>query len=135
MRSVRVLAAAPPVLDRRIAGTEEGRERGMVVQLRRGPEVVFGDLSRLDVKWSAAIRVLADPASRGASYVDVRLPDRPAAGGLGEAESPPEPAAAATGQAAGAAPPGAAGAGASGAASPGGTQAPAPSGDGADGTP
>ena len=33
-------------------------------------------------KWTAAARVLADPSSRGAAYIDLRLPDRPAAGGL-----------------------------------------------------
>lgn len=92
LRSVRVLAAAPTVLDRRMAGAEEGRERGMVVRLRRGPDIVFGDLSALGAKWSAAVRVLADPASRGAAYVDVRLPGRPAAGGLAEPEEPPDPA-------------------------------------------
>ncbi|MGI8441016.1 MAG: cell division protein FtsQ/DivIB [Thermoleophilaceae bacterium] len=84
MRSVRALAAAPPLLVPEIAGALEGRERGMVVRLRAGPEVVLGDGRALAAKWASATRVLADGAARGASYVDVRLPDRPAAGGLDE---------------------------------------------------
>jgi len=84
LRSVRALAAAPPLLVPQIAGALEGPERGMVVRLRAGPEVVLGDSSALEAKWASATRVLADRAARGASYVDVRLPDRPAAGGLAE---------------------------------------------------
>jgi hypothetical protein len=44
--------------------------------------VIFGDATRLRAKWAAASRVLADLEASGASYVDVRLPGRPAAGGL-----------------------------------------------------
>jgi cell division protein FtsQ len=33
--------------------------------------------------------VLADPTSAGATYLDLRVPERPAAGGL---EQPPDPA-------------------------------------------
>ena len=40
----------------------------------------FGDAGAPHAKWLALARVLADPSSAGASYVDVRLPDRPAAG-------------------------------------------------------
>ena len=39
-------------------------------------------------KWAAAARVLADRSSSGATYVDLRLPERPAAGGL-VAPAPP----------------------------------------------
>ncbi|MEJ7718360.1 MAG: hypothetical protein WKF31_10505 [Thermoleophilaceae bacterium] len=52
--------------------------------MRHGPAVVLGDLGDLKVKWAATARVLADPASRGAAYVDVRMPERPVAGGLVE---------------------------------------------------
>ena len=38
--------------------------------------------TQLDAKWLAAAAVLADEDSRGASYVDVRLPERPVAGPL-----------------------------------------------------
>lgn len=84
LRSIAALAAAPPLLVPEIAGALEGPERGMVVRLREGPEVVLGDNSALPEKWASATRVLVDGAARGASYVDVRLPDRPAAGGLDE---------------------------------------------------
>jgi hypothetical protein len=47
--------------------------------------VYFGDASRPHAKWLSLARVLADPSSAGASYVDVRLPERPAAGFPGSA--------------------------------------------------
>ena len=53
-----------------------------MVELRDGPELIFGDPTRARAKWTAAARVLADPKAEGASYVDVRIPGRPAAGGL-----------------------------------------------------
>jgi cell division protein FtsQ len=55
---------------------------GLVAELRAGPELRFGDPSRLPAKWIAAARVLAASGARGASYIDLRLPERPAAGGL-----------------------------------------------------
>ena len=57
-------------------------EEGIVVELRDGPELIFGDATRVRAKWIAAVRILADPEAAGASYIDVRLPGRPAAGGL-----------------------------------------------------
>jgi cell division protein FtsQ len=101
LRAVRAAAAAPAPLRRRLESVRETRERGLVARLRRGPEIVFGDARRLSVKWAVAARVLAHPDARGASYVDVRLPDRPAVGGLpAESAEPPlaaaPPAAAAT---------------------------------------
>jgi hypothetical protein len=50
--------------------------------MRNGPDLIFGDATDLEAKWAAAARVLADASSRGATYVDLRLPERPAAGGL-----------------------------------------------------
>ena len=44
-----------------------------------GPVLYFGDSHRLAAKWAAASRVLADASSRGATYLDLRLPERPAA--------------------------------------------------------
>lgn len=80
---VGVLGAAPaPLVERAVQARRDGA-RGVVVSLRRGPEIFFGRPDRLAAKWAAAARVLATPAARGASYVDVRLPDRPAAGGVG----------------------------------------------------
>ena len=42
-------------------------------------------------KWLAAARVLADPSSAGATYLDVRIPERVAAGGLGPVPEPTPP--------------------------------------------
>jgi cell division protein FtsQ len=65
-------------------------EQGLTAQLVRGPEVYFGDAGRLAAKWTATARVLADPSSKGATYLDVRVPERPAAGGLEPINSQPE---------------------------------------------
>lgn len=90
---VGVAGAAPAALATRVEEVERDEERGIVVTLDEGPELVFGDASRVREKWAAATRVLADKASQGASYVDVRLPERPAAGGLAvETIEPTDPA-------------------------------------------
>jgi cell division protein FtsQ len=80
-RLVRLLASAPASLRTRIARAYAG-PRGLAAQLENGPRVDFGDLSRLHAKWLAAAAVLADEDSRGATYVDVTLPERPVAGPL-----------------------------------------------------
>jgi hypothetical protein len=48
--------------------------------MRNGLIVYFGDATRPHAKWLALASVLADKSSAGATYVDVRLPGRPAAG-------------------------------------------------------
>jgi len=48
-----------------------------------GPQLFFGTSQRPVAKWMAAARVLAEPSSAGAVYLDVRVPERVAAGGLG----------------------------------------------------
>src|SRR5918992_920846 len=68
--------------DLRIAAVGDDEYEGLVAELREGPELIFGDATRLRSKWAAAARVLADLEASGASYVDVRIPGRPAAGGL-----------------------------------------------------
>jgi cell division protein FtsQ len=82
LASAAIAGAAPAALRGRIAEVGEDGRLGQVAQLRDGPEVIFGDATRLRAKWAAASRVLADLEASGASYVDVRLPGRPAAGGL-----------------------------------------------------
>ena len=82
LRALVVAGAAPGPLPERIERVSEGPARGIVVQLEEGPEVIFGDADHAATKWAAAARVLADPEAEGASYVDVRLPERPVAGGL-----------------------------------------------------
>jgi cell division protein FtsQ len=79
---VRVAGLAPKPLQARLKSVAVRPGVGIVAQLRKGPELRFGDASRLPAKWSAAARVLAAAAARGATYIDVRLPERPAAGGL-----------------------------------------------------
>jgi cell division protein FtsQ len=54
----------------------------VVAQLEDGTELVFGAPERLAAKWAAAARVLAAEDAEGATYVDVRIPERPVAGGL-----------------------------------------------------
>jgi cell division protein FtsQ len=83
VRAVDLLAAAPAPLRARVERVAEGR-RGLVAWLRDGPLLIFGSSDLLATKWEAAAVVLADPRSAGATYVDLRSPDRPAAGGVGD---------------------------------------------------
>ena len=87
-RALAVLAAAPPELRARVRRVYLG-PNGLTVPLRDGPSLYLGGSERLRAKWVAATVVLADPTSAAATYVDVRVPERPAAGGL---EQPPDPA-------------------------------------------
>jgi len=80
--AVRVAGGAPAVITARLEKIGRERGRGVVVHVKDGPELVFGDASRIAAKWGAALRVLADRDAAGAEYVDVRIPERPAAGGL-----------------------------------------------------
>jgi cell division protein FtsQ len=77
-----VAGAAPAVLRGRIDEVAKRTEQGLVATLRDGPELIFGPATQLTAKWAAAARVLADREARGASYIDLRLAGRPAAGGL-----------------------------------------------------
>jgi cell division protein FtsQ len=79
--AVAVLAAAPTALRRQITRVRSTR-RGLSTRLADGPAIVFGTPGRAEAKWAAASRVLADPEAAGASYIDVRSPERPAAGGV-----------------------------------------------------
>jgi cell division protein FtsQ len=74
-----VLGAAPGTLLGWVERVFEGPE-GLTVAMRGGLSIYFGNATRPHAKWLAAARVLADSSSAGASYVDVRLPERPAAG-------------------------------------------------------
>jgi cell division protein FtsQ len=84
-RMLSALGAAPPALRSRATRVWNG-PRGMAVQMRQGPRIDLGDTSRLAAKWLALAAVLEDGAAKGASYIDVRVPDRPVAGPL-----PPAP--------------------------------------------
>jgi cell division protein FtsQ len=74
-----VLGAAPRVLLGWVSKVFIGPE-GLTVAMRNGVALYFGDATRPHAKWLAAARVLADPSSAGATYVDVSAPERPAAG-------------------------------------------------------
>jgi cell division protein FtsQ len=82
LRALLVTGAAPAGLAQRIERVSEDSEHGIVLELEDGPEIIFGDADYAAEKWTAAMRVLADPDAAGATYVDVRLPERPVAGGL-----------------------------------------------------
>ena len=83
LRLVRVAGGAPVALVHRLTDVTVNRDKGIVAHVRHGPDLIFGDPTQVAAKWLAIARVLADPSARGATYIDVRLPDRPAAGGLG----------------------------------------------------
>jgi cell division protein FtsQ len=74
-----VLGAAPASLEKVVARVYTG-PMGLTVAMRNGLLAYFGDATLPHAKWISLARVLADPSSAGASYVDVRLPERPAAG-------------------------------------------------------
>jgi cell division protein FtsQ len=80
--AVAVAGAAPAILRSRVEEVTRRSDQGLVAELRDGPELIFGNARRLRAKWAAAARVLADLEARGASYIDLRIPSRPAAGGL-----------------------------------------------------
>jgi cell division protein FtsQ len=74
-----VLGAAPQVLLGWVEKVFAGKE-GLTVEMHGGLQLYFGDATRPHAKWLAVARVLADSASGGAAYVDVRAPERPASG-------------------------------------------------------
>jgi cell division protein FtsQ len=79
---VTAVAAAPDEMRGRVKQVLVRGDDGLVVLMRRGPDLIFGDSARMRAKWMAASRVLADASAKGASYLDLRVPERPAAGGL-----------------------------------------------------
>jgi cell division protein FtsQ len=79
--AIGVLASAPRALRARVARVYHG-PRGLAATMQNGPKLYFGGPRRAAAKWAAAAQVLADSTSRGARYVDLRVPERPVAGGL-----------------------------------------------------
>ncbi|HEX8104660.1 MAG TPA: FtsQ-type POTRA domain-containing protein [Solirubrobacteraceae bacterium] len=94
LAAVRVLAAAPAALHRRIVRATAGGH-GLQLELRDGPDLIFGSAERIPAKWAAAARVLADSGAQGAVYLDLRVPEWTAAGGVGPVEPEGEEGAAA----------------------------------------
>jgi cell division protein FtsQ len=91
LNALEVAAKAPDPLRGR---TEEliVDDRGVIATLHNGPELVFGNGQDARKKWAAAARVLAEISAQGATYLDLRIPGRVAAGGLAPVETPtPDP--------------------------------------------
>ena len=87
-----VAGAAPAPLAPLVEGIAYGSEDGVTLTVKGGIELRFGDAGKAADKWAAAAAVLADPRLDTLSYVDVRVPKRPAVGGTGEGatSTPPE---------------------------------------------
>jgi cell division protein FtsQ len=88
VRLLTVLADAPEAMRRHVERLEQDRTQLVAVLRGAGPQIVLGDAARPHAKWVAAARVLGDASSQGASYIDVRLPERPAAGGFSTLDQP-----------------------------------------------
>jgi cell division protein FtsQ len=79
LAAVAVMAAAPASLRPFVTGLDFGLD-GLRLSLANGPAVDFGTPERPRAKWAAIAAVLADAPATGASYLDVRAPERPVAG-------------------------------------------------------
>ena len=85
LRALTIAGAAPDELLRRTAKLAVNKQ-GVVASLKNGPELVFGSDADARSKWIAAARVLAESSAAGATYLDLRIPGRVAAGGLAPIE-------------------------------------------------
>ena len=89
--ALKVAAAAPSELrarSERLFWSEDG----LSVDLRDGPELIFGSPREARTKWKGAARVLAESSSAGATYLDLRVAKVVAAGGVGPVGPEPTPA-------------------------------------------
>ena len=76
-----ILGATPEPLRPLIENVGEDKDYGVEVTLRGGIPVRFGSGSRAAEKWASASAVLASPKVDSLTYLDVRVPERPATGG------------------------------------------------------
>jgi cell division protein FtsQ len=77
-----ILGAAPNELrDRLTESSWDDDDGGVVVDVDGGPQLLFGDGSRAEDKWKAAVAVLSSPERGSPSYLDVSVPERPVSGG------------------------------------------------------
>jgi cell division protein FtsQ len=90
LQALRIAAAAPPELRARAVSVEQAEEQGFKLDLRDGPDLIFGSAGAARVKWLAAARVLAAESSAGATYLDLRIPSVVAAGGVGPVTPVPD---------------------------------------------
>jgi cell division protein FtsQ len=94
LASIAILGAAPMALLERVEGAAWTDDGGVTLTMANGPQLRFGGADRPAAKWAAAAAVLADADSAGATYLDLRYPERPAAGGLEDPATQRDPAAA-----------------------------------------
>ncbi len=77
-----ILGAAPePLRDRLSSSSWDEEGGGIVVELEGAPELRFGDGSRAEDKWAAAVAVLSSEERGSPSYLDISVPERPVSGG------------------------------------------------------
>jgi hypothetical protein len=79
LSALSALSAAPAPLANDVERAYSGA-KGLTIVLHGGLLAYFGDATLAHAKWLSLARVLADASSVGASYIDVRVPERPAAG-------------------------------------------------------
>ena len=79
--AIALAGAAPAGARPLIVRVRSGGQDGLRVDLQGGFRIEFGPRTRLHAKWAAALRVMADARAEGAAYLDVRIPERPVAGG------------------------------------------------------
>jgi cell division protein FtsQ len=81
LSEARAIGAAPGPLRPLIADVALSGDYGIVLTMRGGIELRFGTGANLDQKWTAVAAILADRQLTSLSYLDVRVPERPAVGG------------------------------------------------------
>jgi cell division protein FtsQ len=86
LQTIVLLARAPAPLRRKVEVAFRG-PRGLTIHLGAGPSAYFGSGERMTAKWASLTAVLASPSSRGATAIDVRVPEHPAAAGLEQAST------------------------------------------------
>lgn len=84
LSTIDLLARAPAPLRAKVSRAFLG-PRGLTVQLEDGPSVAFGAGERIAAKWTSLTAVLSSPDAKGATRIDVRVPEHPAAAGLEQA--------------------------------------------------
>ena len=72
--------AAPAPLREQIESVDKDEAGRLAATLRNGPLVLLGGGSDLEAKWAAAAAAIGEGGAASAGYVDVSLPERPAAG-------------------------------------------------------
>jgi cell division protein FtsQ len=86
-----VVGAIPEPMRPLIEQIDYTDDYGVEITLRGDIPVRFGSGAGAQEKWAAAAAVLADPKLDALTYVDVRVPERPAAGGAAKALQSTEP--------------------------------------------